>query len=794
MANVRRKPPRKQINIRVHQRPAQQLKRETIAKSNGIREVAGERRAMKNLVQTEEQCLAFCRKAGRWLLDFRADNGLFHISLTSGQVLTATAHANVATSHIGAVINELPKTNAAIVPEESLLRRAVEEARSRYLQLQPSEVLPLKTFGTLPLFSTAFFAEFVASDNQCSSSLSYAIATRRLLYLVHSLLLHEPRDQDTPHPYLLFRLACAMAALKRVLVISSAARTNLVALLSDEQSQRRSLPEVDEGFLSSILALGDLGSPFVRQFLSTLSGENIEDLLHLIEQHALKGASTELAWHSTPRKDRADPAALLFSIATLSLLNRERHDLLLGESLRLLIDGFGPGSLVARNPFHIDSRGRALFVTTLESASALLSIALSRFDKLTTTDLESIVHVTEILQSRLIEDVNEIPCSVSTGTVTRFGWCSDRAFSKLRIDSWVTVEAFTFLSRRLHLLALAKKRFILSQYSWLPASKCNPDWQELVDPNLGDNDALSLLETIGSIVDNEQRPSKQAPLFLLYGPPGTAKTTIAYALARKMDWDLITLSPSDFVVNSLDQIEQRSRELFFHMTNINRCVILFDEMDTLLRDREKLGTTSPGMMIEFVVPALLPKLQQFRDYAARRNVAAFFLTNYYERLDSAVIRGGRIDNHIMVLPYTRAGQMEICRKIITKQIENDTVALSTALDRIQKTLSSFPCNLTYRDLEWICSNVLEGGDGMIAIERRRGELGISPLNYRVARGAGAYRELYAFMKRYRGEAVTSQDMRVEPKEAITYFEGCAAALPVYGKFFNRWIEQLSSHD
>ncbi len=747
---------------------------------------------LKELIPSEELCLSFCRKSCLWLLDLCAENGVFYISVGTGQLLKDEIRANVATSHIGVTIGDLVDINANTIPEEAPLRRRLDEARSHYLELQPTDVLPLETFGPLPDFSTAFLAEFLALDERCLSSPSYAIAIRRILYLTYSLLLSSPLYQDSLHPYLLFRLARAVVRLKWALVKKPDASPALIALFSDEQRLRSSLPHVDGVKLASILGFNDVNPTFNNKFLSNLNADSLDSLLQQIEWHALNGASTELAWHSTPRKDRADPAALLFSIATLSFLNKDKHDLLIAQSLRLMIDAFQPGAIAARNPFNIDDVGRALFVTTLESASALLSIILSRFHKLTVDEIDSVVHVTNALQSHIIEDVNEVHCLTSKGPAVRSGWCSDRAYSKMRIDSWVTVQGFAFLRRRLELLGLAKKKFVLSKYSWLPPSRCNPGWQELVDPNLGDAGASPILNNVETVVEHEN--AEHAPLFLLYGPPGTAKTTIAYGLAHKKNWDLITLSPSDFVVDSLDLIEQRSRELFSHMSNIDRSVILFDEMDTLLRDREKLGTTSAGMMIEFVVPALLPKLQEFRDYTRKHDLAAFFITNFYERLDGAVIRSGRIDNHLLVLPYTRAAQLEVCRNILRRHAGDNFDRISGVMDALKPILSGLPCNLTYRDLEWICSAISKGEDGLATIEQKRNVMGISPLSYKISRGVGAHQELYAFMKRYRGDLTGPQHVQVGRQHAIDYFVECGAELPAYKPFFGKWIELLSEAD
>jgi len=41
------------------------------------------------------------------------------------------------------------------------------------------------------------------------------------------------------------------------------------------------------------------------------------------------------------------------------------------------------------------------------------------------------------------------------------------------------------------------------------------------------------------------RSSKSS--MILYGPPGTSKTTLAEAIAKELGWPLLTITPSDFV-------------------------------------------------------------------------------------------------------------------------------------------------------------------------------------------------------------------------------------------------------
>jgi len=73
---------------------------------------------------------------------------------------------------------------------------------------------------------------------------------------------------------------------------------------------------------------------------------------------------------------------------------------------------------------------------------------------------------------------------------------------------------------------------------------------------------------------------RPAPLFsmLLYGPPGTGKSTIARKLARKLGFELITVTPSDFIATGGEAVEARANAIFRVLEEQRDAVVLFDEI------------------------------------------------------------------------------------------------------------------------------------------------------------------------------------------------------------------------
>jgi SpoVK/Ycf46/Vps4 family AAA+-type ATPase len=135
---------------------------------------------------------------------------------------------------------------------------------------------------------------------------------------------------------------------------------------------------------------------------------------------------------------------------------------------------------------------------------------------------------------------------------------------------------------------------------------------------------------------------------ILYGPPGTSKTTLAKAIAAELGWPLISLSPADFLARGDQGIEARSQEIFDVLTAGSRIVYFFDEIDELIRDR-KDASAGGRSVFSFLTPSFLTKLQDFRDEAKKNEFIFIIGTNYFERIDSAAKRSGRIDDSFLVV-------------------------------------------------------------------------------------------------------------------------------------------------
>lgn len=238
------------------------------------------------------------------------------------------------------------------------------------------------------------------------------------------------------------------------------------------------------------------------------------------------------------------------------------------------------------------------------------------------------------------------------------GWNSGGNLKALRADkpeSWATAAVHWFLHKLDHALSTAIHRAVLDKYidvRPLPA-KDRRKWNELADSRVQCPGATKstvkglleeeFLEPLGSLPADGRLTVDGRRSALLFGPPGTAKTTIVRELARSVGWPCVEIRPSNFLKGGLEQIYESADEIFTDLMDLSRTVIFFDEMDALVQSR----TAPLDVTRQFLTTSMLPKLAELHDQG---RVVFFVATNYRTTFDEAVIRPGRFDLLLFVGP------------------------------------------------------------------------------------------------------------------------------------------------
>ncbi len=142
---------------------------------------------------------------------------------------------------------------------------------------------------------------------------------------------------------------------------------------------------------------------------------------------------------------------------------------------------------------------------------------------------------------------------------------------------------------------------------------------------------------------------------LLVGPPGTGKTLLAKAVAGEAGVPFFSLSGSDFVEMFVGVGAARVRDMFQQAEQKAPCIIFIDELDALGKTRGS-GNIGGHDEREQTLNALLVEMDGFN---SNSGVIVMGATNRPETLDSALLRPGRFDRHVLVDRPDVAGREEI---------------------------------------------------------------------------------------------------------------------------------------
>lgn len=131
---------------------------------------------------------------------------------------------------------------------------------------------------------------------------------------------------------------------------------------------------------------------------------------------------------------------------------------------------------------------------------------------------------------------------------------------------------------------------------------------------------------------------------LLHGAPGNGKTLFAEALAGELEIPLIAISFGEIASKWINETPQKLRAVFNAARKTGRCVLLLDELDSILKRRD--GGNELHSMDRDLVNTALKEIVSLRN----SQVILVGATNYLDQLDSAGIREGRFDFKIEVPP------------------------------------------------------------------------------------------------------------------------------------------------
>lgn len=143
---------------------------------------------------------------------------------------------------------------------------------------------------------------------------------------------------------------------------------------------------------------------------------------------------------------------------------------------------------------------------------------------------------------------------------------------------------------------------------------------------------------------------------LMFGPPGTGKTTFAKAMAGRLGWPFVELLPSK-MASSDGGPANELREAFAELGQLDHVVVFIDEFDEIAPARTKQPA---GVSI---VNQLLKSIPDFRRRPGKLLVCA---TNFVEAIDPAVMRPGRFDLVLGIGPPDQAALVALWDRALSE--------------------------------------------------------------------------------------------------------------------------------
>lgn len=364
-------------------------------------------------------------------------------------------------------------------------------------------------------------------------------------------------------------------------------------------------------------------------------------------------------------------------------------------------------------PFLANHRGQVLFLVSVEVANSILrACEILDEDEPVPTHFSRIEPQLRTYASWILGEAQEIT-DPYTDKENLVGWRTEYSDQRETIHLWHTSHVLLFLS---HYESFLRRKIGADAIEAAGLNIRQPKqnaqyWKDepLKALSAKGQQQYAVLENIKTkYLTPRTTPGfveRDAPRsMLLYGPPGTGKTTVAEQMAAALNRRLIVITVSDFLAEGGTEIENRAKGVFEVLRAQEDVVVLFDEIDQFILDRNSRFYENQTDLFKFLTPGMLTKLQDLRDAEGCIFVLA---TNYYERIDSAIKRSGRIDEHFLLcLPDAKQRQELMLRFALKlfeaslktkKQLSNHKEELTRIF--ADKTLKARTALLGYGDLK-----------------------------------------------------------------------------------------------
>ncbi|KAI3326290.1 P-loop containing nucleoside triphosphate hydrolase protein [Xylariaceae sp. AK1471] len=158
--------------------------------------------------------------------------------------------------------------------------------------------------------------------------------------------------------------------------------------------------------------------------------------------------------------------------------------------------------------------------------------------------------------------------------------------------------------------------------------------------------------------------------YLFYGPPGTGKSSLSTALAGEFGLDLYEVKIP--CVSTDHDLEQMFQEI------PPQCIVLLEDVDAIWTDRDSEKDDNQAVArSSCTLSGLLNVLDGVGSAEGRMVIMT---TNKPERLDSALVRPGRVDMKVMLGNISRKSAEQMFVRMFTPDIESSPLVAKDEYD------------------------------------------------------------------------------------------------------------------
>jgi len=208
---------------------------------------------------------------------------------------------------------------------------------------------------------------------------------------------------------------------------------------------------------------------------------------------------------------------------------------------------------------------------------------------------------------------------------------------------------------------------------------------------------------------------------LLFGPPGCGKTLLAKAVANESQSNFIAVKGPELFSKWVGESERAVREIFRKARQAAPSIIYFDEIDAITSSR---GSYEGGgnAVSSTVVNQILVEMDGIEN---RQGIITIASTNRPDLIDSALLRPGRFDRLIYVVPPDFEARIKIL-KVHTKDMP---LAEDVSLEHVAHITEGY----SGADLENVCREagmqaLREKMEDFEKIELKHFEFALSKIN------------------------------------------------------------------